>query len=67
MKYKVYLHGHASTEVEVDADSYIEANRAAIEAAPKVRYVRDWTPVSTSRIETPDVPRETSGGDDASS
>jgi hypothetical protein len=65
MKYKVYLQGHATTSVEVDAVDYVSAHRAAIEAAPKVRYVKSWTPVSVSRIEG-DVPRETSGDDDAS-
>jgi hypothetical protein len=61
MKYKVHLQGYASATVEVEAEDYVSAQRAAIKQAPSVPYVRDWTPVSTSQME--DVPRETSQGE----
>jgi hypothetical protein len=49
-KYRVNLHGHAGMVVEVEADSIVDANRKAIEKAPKVKYVSQWTPVATSRM-----------------
>ncbi|MGW0626150.1 hypothetical protein [Streptomyces sp. NPDC002758] len=51
-KYSVALHGHAAVRVEVEANSVQEANRKAIEKAPKVPHVKSWTPVSASKLET---------------
>ncbi len=53
-KYMVYLHGHASLRMEVEADSLAEANRAAIEKAPKVKGVSSWTPVAGGKIKEKD-------------
>lgn len=60
--YRVALHGHAATEVTVEASSVQEANRKAIEITPTTRQVKSWTPVSTAKIVAPDVPRETKDG-----
>lgn len=59
--YRVMLHGHASAAVTVEADSVVEANREAIKKAPRNKHVKSWTPVMTSKLEGPDVPRETEG------
>jgi len=48
--YRVYLHGHASAEVLVEAASATEANRKAKEAVPKVKGVSSWTPVATAKL-----------------
>ena len=45
--YKVCLHGTASVWVTVEAGSSQEANRKAVEAAPRVKPVKSWTPVMT--------------------
>ncbi|RZU36019.1 hypothetical protein EV284_3502 [Streptomyces sp. BK022] len=50
-KYVVFLHGHASARVEVEAGDLQEANRKAVEVAPRTKYVRSWTPVMGSKIE----------------
>jgi hypothetical protein len=50
-RYTVGLHGHAAMRIEVEAESAQEANRKAIEKAPKVKYVQSWTPVMTSKLE----------------
>ncbi|MFE2099559.1 hypothetical protein [Streptomyces sp. NPDC059468] len=44
-KFEVYLHGHASAKVVVEAENLQEANRKAVEVAPKTKYVKSWTPV----------------------
>jgi hypothetical protein len=49
-KYRVALHAHVGAEVVVEADSPSEANRKAIEQAPKTGKVQHWTPVATSEI-----------------
>lgn len=54
-KWSVALHGHASARVEVVADSYREACRAALQVAPRVPHVKEWSPVMASRLpETPE-------------
>jgi hypothetical protein len=50
-KYVVFLHGHAGAKVEVEAENLQEANRKAIEVAPRTKYVHKWTPVMGCKIE----------------
>lgn len=50
-KYLVYLHGHAGVEMHVEANSTEEANRLALEKAPKVQGVSSWTPVGTVNLD----------------
>lgn len=50
-KYRVALHAHASTTVIVEADSLQEANKKALQRAPRVKGVTSWTPVMTSKLD----------------
>lgn len=55
--YEVYLHGHAGTKVTVEAESLLEANRKALAKAPKVKYVKSWTPVMGGKIDKKEAPK----------